>query len=422
MLPAQDDKRQLDSVSAVADNWETSYGSNVIEETATLGQHLETAHLDSIERANRELERIAEHVKSLEHLLGTINELNGAQDKINAGKALGYPEVAHFNLDRETDVSLDHTVPSSVHLIGVGAPQASAEIGAPLPAPRSFKEPVIPLTEVELPAAASTLFDEDTATLDTIALDDETVRAHASNDEILTQAVPNHFLPALKSETSVQPLTEASEDNNKDFPESTPLTDEPSFVISAVSANGVNGEASDSTKTSSQQAGEFDTKLLDDLIKNYGEFAANPNLPVTTQPSETRWPERKSQSNTDEVRTQTSPDRNTTRNSNDLDRELKKLIQDYGEYDLYSQGGTLKAKLRVGGAFAVLVAVLGGIYYFASPKTSSEPVPNVISESQPAEKLERSNDALSTPVKASDSTTGTDVHFVPPHTVKGKKK
>src|SRR5262245_25382221 len=104
MLPAQDDKRQLDSVSAVADNWEISHRSEVIDQTATLGQHLETVHLESIERANRELEKISAHLKSLESLLGAINDLHGSQDEINTDKAIVYREVEQIELDGEINI------------------------------------------------------------------------------------------------------------------------------------------------------------------------------------------------------------------------------------------------------------------------------------------------------------------------------
>jgi hypothetical protein len=51
-----------------------------------------------------------------------------------------------------------------------------------------------------------------------------------------------------------------------------------------------------------------------------------------------------------------------------LYRKLKKLIKDYGQVDLYPQQSSVKTKIRAVGAFIVLGAVLGGIYYFSTPK------------------------------------------------------
>jgi len=51
----------------------------------------------------------------------------------------------------------------------------------------------------------------------------------------------------------------------------------------------------------------------------------------------------------------------------ELDRQLKSIIKDYGEYDLYSPRSSINFKMAALGAFAVLGLVLGGFYFFRVP-------------------------------------------------------
>jgi hypothetical protein len=59
----------------------------------------------------------------------------------------------------------------------------------------------------------------------------------------------------------------------------------------------------------------------------------------------------------------------------EIDRQLKSIIKDYGEVDLYSPRSTINFKLAAVGAFVVLGLVLGGLYFF---KASSTPTPAVV--------------------------------------------
>jgi len=61
----------------------------------------------------------------------------------------------------------------------------------------------------------------------------------------------------------------------------------------------------------------------------------------------------------------------------ELDRQLKSIIKDYGEYDLYSHRSSMNFKTAAIGAFAVLALVLGGFYFFKVP---SAPPPAAVSK------------------------------------------
>ncbi len=129
-----------------------------------------------------------------------------------------------------------------------------------------------------------------------------------------------------------------------------------------------------SPKSASEDDADFDQRLLDDLIKNYGEFTILPSSTPQDEPKD----ERKSDPIRTTLRTSTSATVNpaplanlpSPRKDGDLDRKLKKLIKDYGEYDLYSRQTPLKLKTGVIAAFVLLTLILSGFYFFSSPKTA----------------------------------------------------
>ena len=66
----------------------------------------------------------------------------------------------------------------------------------------------------------------------------------------------------------------------------------------------------------------------------------------------------------------------SVRSHGELDRQLKKLVKDYGEYDKYSHQSSLTLKKSGIAAFVVLALVLAAVYFFRSPaQTISQPVP-----------------------------------------------
>ncbi len=131
------------------------------------------------------------------------------------------------------------------------------------------------------------------------------------------------------------------------------------------------------TVTNSGHSGgaDFDQRLLDDLIKNYGEFVASPaasaQVEAPTAPSrppraqavhrELRKPETKQS---------LYPSVPSVRKEGQLDRELKKIIKDYGEVDLYSHQSPINYKIAGIAAFLLLGVLIAGFYFFYSPNTA----------------------------------------------------
>ena len=120
---------------------------------------------------------------------------------------------------------------------------------------------------------------------------------------------------------------------------------------------------------------DFDQRLLDDLIKNYGEFAASRNSSRTIEipdPPTVNAIEIHSdptvRSTDIEFEGKNLP---SIKRDGDLDRQLKKLIKDYGEYDLYSRQSPINLKTGVIAAFLLLALIFSGFYYFSPTALSS---------------------------------------------------
>ena len=130
-------------------------------------------------------------------------------------------------------------------------------------------------------------------------------------------------------------------------------------------------------------------RLLDDLIESYGDFATTPNLPVPVQvpklakvksvePTVPPTPEF-------EKPLEDSRSAPNLQKAGELDRQLKKIIKDYGENDLYSKQSSVN--LTTGGiaVFVVLGLLLGALYYFKAPTTVGSPQTHAVTQpSQPA--------------------------------------
>jgi hypothetical protein len=186
------------------------------------------------------------------------------------------------------------------------------------------------------------------------------------------------FIPAvddLPATTALDPIVElestetTSEDpqagnDDSQGPDSAPVDTAPSAANREKTQDALGGTTST----------EFDQRLLDDLIRNYGEFTAGLSSYRTSETSDSADADQHGNEIKSEDLVQSienAPERNnlpSIKKEGDLDRQLKKIIQDYGEYDLYSRQSSLNLKTGVVAAFLLLALILSGFYYF-SPKT-----------------------------------------------------
>jgi hypothetical protein len=138
------------------------------------------------------------------------------------------------------------------------------------------------------------------------------------------------------------------------------------------------------SRTAAPEKADFDQRLLDDLIKDYGEFtilpSSTPNGEAKKELERTTATPRAHKPTTINIPTQ--PNLPSPRKDVDLDRKLKKLIKDYGEYDLYSRQTPLKLKTGVAAAFLVLTLILSGFYFFSSSKSAAPTSASSVLQSQ----------------------------------------
>jgi hypothetical protein len=161
----------------------------------------------------------------------------------------------------------------------------------------------------------------------------------------------------------------------------------------------------------SVRSGAFDERLLKDLIDTYGEFAAldkstsalgpfslssKRNEDANEGPSRTALSNevssalivapdpkvlepntaREGSSSISEKKPAKSPSNQPTPNATtrgEIDQQLKNIIKDYGEVDLYSHGKSVNTNITViaGAAAALLVLILAGFFFFKTPSSSS---------------------------------------------------
>ncbi len=70
-----------------------------------------------------------------------------------------------------------------------------------------------------------------------------------------------------------------------------------------------------------------------------------------------------------------------TKKHGELDRQLKSIIKDYGEYDLYSHENSTNLKKAALAVFAVLAFVLAVFYLFKAPTTPKNPAASSVTQS-----------------------------------------
>jgi hypothetical protein len=138
--------------------------------------------------------------------------------------------------------------------------------------------------------------------------------------------------------------------------------------------------------TEASEEADFDRRLLDDLIENYGEFNIVPSSSAGAKVRQEPKKEKSISTPRTDPSTAVAPTSQPTfplqRKDGELDRKLKKLIKDYGEYDLYSRQTPLKVKTGVIAAFLVLSLVFSAFYFFSSPKSAITPSVSSASQSQ----------------------------------------
>jgi hypothetical protein len=402
MLPAQREiKNDKSEVVRGGDPVLLSAGKTV-DSVDGLRQRLQDIDLDQITSVVERLTDLREPLVTLQRALGIVTEVSACEPRVRRAQDEVTQDLNRINAEIlealsllrravDTDPVIDirdlqnHSVnapadpvpadPKSVVLFD------TQSLDSEVPSKIEADQTVLPTQEQEY-AEALTLTDkfipddpEPNGVADFAAPRGESFIGTAVGS--VSEWLDDNFLEEAKSSDRAFELTDdVLEDAGTDTVEK---------ARESFSPQVTHGNHHDAAPNLAAATADFDQKLLDDLIKNYGEFAIYPALPTTVEPLN---PPKKVETPS-ASRAMSRQDSAIARpvfsyqNHGEFDAKLKKLIKEYGQVDLYSQHSSIKTKLRAVGAFAVLGAVLSGIYYFFSPKPDVDPNPSA--QSRPSE-------------------------------------
>jgi hypothetical protein len=329
----------------------------------------------SMDTIRRTVDEAANESSKLIRLEGPDRPLH-LQAIVQASNLILFPRQAKVAKDNSRTFSRSSLPPEAPVAIGQSEVSVAPEKPA-APFQPSVEEETLPTTQVETGFLRENqiLSEELTvadAPLTTSSAVDQEISSHDVIPDILTS--PLTSVETLLINEPVDPKS-SLETHSNDTPVLAP--------IGTVSER----EPKDETTIGSAARTDFDQRLLDDLIKNYGEFAVSADLPVplksrTGTATKTKDQPKHAESKTPEEKSAKSNVLGLKKDG-ELDRQLKKLIKDYGEYDLYRQQSPINLKTGVIAAFLLLAVVLSGFYFFSSRQPSYPPKNSVTTTSIP---------------------------------------
>ena len=374
----------------------------VLNSIQGLQQRLDDFSFDEADRADQEARKLIQRLKDIQWQLALIGELRTVAAKTD--RIL--QENPQANFDTIPPDSLDNypqlrtiiqagklvrifriweTARTNAQAVSLGL-TGSAELAGQGDSTEVFiAEPgVIAKTGPEAPAAQFSIQNTEQPPKVMIA-PDLTVKTVAPSAPLTgareSQAVKP--TPTSKSPSPrIEPIRQRQQHKISNLRESTP----PEAVGLAKKENTASNK------------GHFDERLLHDVIDTYGEFVASANTLTPSEPAKVARPSAEQAASNPHLPVVSGaalvpgnaepedplalppPQEKTARRAavetfvpsirdrSEIDRQLKSIIKDYGEYDLYSRSKpSTFNKSAVIAAFILLGLVLGGFYFFKSP-------------------------------------------------------
>jgi hypothetical protein len=398
MLSAHKEETKLHVVSSTPNAPTLAGFGKVLNSIQGLQQHLEDFSVDDVSQAVDKVRTLSLSLSDLERKICTLTKISETIAAVRTAVDRACNETAELIKLERLDKSLHlHAIAQASKLIrfpqltriGRDAPKMSSittivthpKSNLPTSEPMtSSPKPAVSdgdATEQSAPPTSQTETDSPSPEESDVIQDFTVIAAPlktSSGDEQEThfQEVASHFVTEQSRADSWQPSQSPETESHSAALESR-ANEAPAMEPLVNPAEQVATNAGAQTSASA----DFDQRLLDDLIKNYGEFAPTPNLPALIKPSANSA----AKANRQEKHAASKPrdekfiktDVPSLRKEGELDRQLKKLIKDYGEYDLYSQQSPINLKTGVIAAFLLLGAILAGFYFFSTPKSTYTP-------------------------------------------------
>ena len=395
MLNAQNKEKLIPSIGPVGDIASASSFGTVLTSVQGLQKRLGDFSVDEISEAEASVRtliaRLSEVARKLDRVAEVKRSVADARKRF-AQAGIESAEIPNHNV-------FDNSLPS----------HAITQANNLIPFPRPKK--VLTETSENPPLAVAVKLDQDEGLQSepdrTADHPEETSELDTENQarelgEAIVPDLTSEQAPAIQPEANEALATPVSTPDDlavpqEDFPSHTSEEDLTRSEIARIFAEDFNhlpgGEATELLETAppfefakqeehaaETQGGDtagadFDQRLLDDLIKNYGEFVTSPTASAQAEaPTAPSRPPRAKPVHRDlgtpETKQSLDPSIPSVRKEGQLDRDLKKIIKDYGDVDLYSRRSPINYKIVGIAAFLLLGALIAGFYFFYSPNTA----------------------------------------------------
>ena len=379
MLSAPKEEKRLKVVSSTSNTSNLAGFGKVLNSIQGLQQRLDDFSVDDISEATEKTRTLAVRLSELQRQLATLTEINQSIATVRTAVDHAANETRELTklegLDRPLQLQ---AIAQASNLIRFPRVMKAAKDG-----PRVSSVNVIATdsrintskTEASTPTANPAESDKNPSeSLQTIQI--ETTSASPDETAVVgldATASPTNTASAQVPET--QPWREepparsgqASQIDTVKVHNPTLQTEAKATPVAQPVFESLETAIEKQTEAAVSTSADFDQRLLDDLIKNYGEFAAAPNLPASNSAAKSKR-EAEHAGSKARVGEFTKKNLPAVKKEGELDRQLKELIKDYGEYDLYPRQSPVNLKTGVIAAFLLLALVFSGFYFFSAPK------------------------------------------------------
>jgi hypothetical protein len=332
---------------------------NVVKSVQGLQQRLEDFSIEEVSDAHQRAQTLALRLADLQRKLTTVGEIKRA---VAASRTAVDTALAECLRAEAVDSTAE--IPLRIH--------SFAHSGNLIVFPRINKPAAPAATASDAPTRTRV---ESQPESPVEAVDDWTpLREPEQSGEQNLEAEQRdvaHFIPVTALETEL----------SREEPQFTGVASAASAVSfeaegqqpSAESLDPARMDPDDGLQQSGAASTDFDQQLLDDLIQNYGEFAAVPRSRTAVQARQeapSTPPAAPATPAAEACHTDPADMQPVTRGQSEIDRQLKKIIKDYGEYDLYSRRTRISLTTGLIAALVLVVLFVSWFYYF-SPKADN---------------------------------------------------
>jgi len=372
----------------------------IVNQSIAEVQQVDTARIDMASLENHPQLHAIVKVGKLIKMQKLMTALNAGNDVGGSQKEQIFEPVTETitTVERSRNLTDDIFVTTTLESVGQEcvtksqgnddpAPRSTAFDSVPARAMATVRDAVIEFPSIKAPICDIGPLDKDAlADFPTAQAEFEIAIAAVTADSALAQAHLPDFPVSAEEPNGDQVIVEPpSVELAMNLPQpAKPKQDAPRAAVKRSKTRNNEPRRAAASKALIPASESFDLRLLDDLVSNYGEFASNPNLPATINKKDLQPVEAAA---TEHLRVQPehsssieTPASLATKHG-DLDRQLKKIIKDYGEYDLYSDKQTTNIKKAGILAFLFLGLVFGGIYFFKAPPSTAKTAPAAVNSS-----------------------------------------